>query len=82
MFRPQVDYVCDPAGAVPLDFLGRFEQLDQVATWLMEMTGRPFDLPRLNASNREAYRSHYTPELARLVGEIYAKDIAAFGYEF
>lgn len=82
VFRPQVDYVCDPEGVVPLDFLGRFEQLDQVAMWLTETTGRSFDLPRLNASERQAYRSHYTPELARLVGEIYAKDIAAFGYEF
>lgn len=82
VFRPQVDYVRDPAGATPLDFLGRFEQLDQIATWLTETTGRQFDLPRLNASERGAYRSHYTPELAQLVGEIYDKDIAAFGYEF
>jgi hypothetical protein len=82
VFRPQIDYVRDPAGAMPLEFLGRFEQLDKTAVWLSQVTGRQFDLPRLNASERGAYRSHYSPELARLVGEIYAKDIAAFGYEF
>lgn len=82
VFRPQVEYVCDPAGAVPLDFLGRFEQLDETAKWLSHATGRQFNLPRLNASERGAYRSHYSPELVQLVGEIYAKDIAAFGYEF
>jgi len=82
VFRPQVDYVHDPAEDLPLDFLGRFEQLDEAAVWLTETIGRPISLPRLNASERGAYRSHYTQELARLVGEIYAKDIAAFGYEF
>ena len=82
VFRPQVDYVRDPVGAMPLDFLGRFEQLDRTAAWLSETTGRRLDLPRLNASKRGAYRSHYTPELARLVGEIYAQDIATFGYEY
>lgn len=82
VFRPQVDFVHDAAGGLPLDFLGRFERLDMTARWLGGVIGRQFDLARLNASERGAYRSHYTPELARMVGEIYAADIAAFDYDF
>lgn len=82
VFRPQVNYVQDATGATPLDFLGRFEQLDLAAAWLAEKTDRPFDLPRLNASERGAYRQHYAGNLANLVGDIYAADIGAFGYDF
>lgn len=82
VFRPQVDYVIDAAGATPLDMLGRYEQLDAVAAWLGEVTGRQFSLPRLNASERGTYRQHYSPELARIVGDIYAADIKAFGYDY
>lgn len=82
VFRQQISYLRLRDGTMPLSHLGRLETMGETESWLGEVLGRPVRLGRANASERSDYRSYYTPQLRDLVGEIYADDIAALGYDF
>lgn len=81
--RNQIDYITDEAGKVIVDFVGRFERLEEDANLaLAGRLGRTLTLPHANASVRKDYRSYYTPALAEKVAHIFKRDIDAFGYSF
>jgi chondroitin 4-sulfotransferase 11 len=83
IFRNQIDYLLDDDGKVLVDYVGRFERLQQDFDVISRRLGRAsVALPRHNASQHAAYRGYYTPALAALVAERYARDIAHFGYRF
>ncbi|WP_334142972.1 sulfotransferase family 2 domain-containing protein [Rhabdothermincola sp.] len=67
-----------------LDFIGRFEHLDADVARVADRLGLPASgLPRRNtSSDRQSYHAYYTPELADLVGRLYAVDASRFGYTF
>ncbi|MEQ1493562.1 MAG: sulfotransferase family 2 domain-containing protein, partial [Terricaulis sp.] len=83
IFRNQLDYLTDVDGTLLVDFVGRTETLGAdfaaIATHLKRQPG-PIDM--LNTSEHRPYQDYYTPDLAQLVGERYASDIAHFGYHF
>ena len=82
VFRPQIGYLRLADGTMPLQHLGRIEQIADTERWLGEVLGRPVALGRANSSERDDYRSYYTPALRDQVAQIYADDIAALGYDF
>lgn len=63
-----------------VDFVGRFEQLDQEWESLRQRFALP-DLPRRNISSHRSVQEAYTPRLARLAAERYRRDIELFGYQ-
>jgi sulfotransferase famil protein len=83
IFRNQIDYLIDEHGAVIVDFIGRFEKLQDDFDEVTSRLGMPrVELPRTNASRHAAYTDYYTSATAETVGRLYAKDIATFGYRF
>ncbi len=79
----QIDYIADSSGAVMVDFVGRFERLEQDAQGLFERLGLgQVSLPQVNRSDHGSYRVYYSEETRGLVEERFARDIAYFGYEF
>lgn len=66
-------------GKLMVDFVGRYERIQQDWSSLGERFGLP-GLPHHNRSAHVDYREIYTPELARLAAHRYAKDIELFGY--
>jgi hypothetical protein len=83
IFRNQIDYLVDENGAVIVDFIGRFERLqegfNQVAARLGQTAS---ELPRTNTSRHAQYTEYYTSAMVEDVGRLYARDIEAFGYRF
>jgi chondroitin 4-sulfotransferase 11 len=81
--QPQWQFVCDSEQKVLVDHVGRFEDLDATVSYLHGVVPH---LPAIGHSNASGtavdYRGFYTPELAELVGKIYADDIRLFGYGF
>jgi len=71
---------------VVADRVVRFEQLQEGLEAFFRDAAIPWDgwLPRSKGGLRPAggYRSHYTPELERMVGQLYAAEIEQFGYQF
>lgn len=83
LIRPQHELLVDAAGAVALDYVGRFESLEGSMNALCARLGiAPVTLERANASSHGAYARYYDAELRDLVAELYRADLAAFGYGF
>jgi len=83
IFRNQIDYLVDDAGAVIVDFIGRFEQLQADFDEVTNRLGLGnISLPRINVSRHASYPEYYTPATAQQVGRLYARDIERFGYQF
>jgi hypothetical protein len=83
IFRNQIDYLVDDNGAVIVDYIGRFERLQECFNEVSCRLGRtPVALPRMNASQHAAYTEYYTPAMAKIIARHYARDIEEFGYRF
>jgi hypothetical protein len=81
----QSDYLIDLAGKPCVDFIGRYEQLNEDFTRICRHLGlNPPALPhRRRAPDREAdYRRYYTDETAAWIARHFARDLAWFGYDF
>lgn len=83
-FQPQTYWVCRPGEQQhSLDFLGRFETLASDLVELNDTFALGMDTgPHLRGSEHGDYRDAYTGRTRRIVEEVYARDIAAFEYEF
>lgn len=82
IFQPQSLFVCDPGGKVLVDHVGRLDDLAPTVDFLHRLGIAPA-IEQTNLSGEPVdYRSYYTPELAALVGRIYAEDVGIFGYDF
>jgi hypothetical protein len=79
-------YTClpdSPTLSHDLDFLMRFEQIDEDFAEVcrrLDISGRP--LPKYNRSSREHYSHYYDDELEALVGEMFREEIEFGGYRF
>lgn len=82
-FIPQWEYVVDASGCVNLDFLGRFETLEDDFKKIALRLGVSASLPKSNSSNRaEDYRRYYDTDAAEIVARLYSRDIELFDYSF
>jgi len=69
--------------ALMVDLVLRHENLENDFRTLCEKLGvQDIQLPHINPSPREEYRSYYNEETKRIIEEAYAADIELFKYEF
>jgi Sulfotransferase family len=79
----QVDYVTDENGEIIVDFVGKYENLEQDVSAVLkalQLEDRP--LPHVNKSHHGHYSEYYTEETKKLVAERYSRDIKFFEYQF
>lgn len=82
-FSPQFDWISDSLDNVIIDFVGRFENLQQDFATICQRIGRPVTtLPRLNPTEHQEYRYYYKDKDAEIIAQWYKKDIDYFGYAF
>jgi hypothetical protein len=83
-FRSQTDYVTNLWGSVAVDFVGRFEALDDDFAHVALEIGLPRQtrLPRLQVAPRLNHSSYYTSETRAIVKKRYKGDVELFRYEF
>ena len=80
----QSHYIIDLQGRQIIDFIGRYETLQEDFDHICDRIGiTPITLPhRRKASDRADYRGYYDDSTRRLVAEHFAPDIERLGYEF
>ncbi len=82
---PQSDYLIDLKGRIIVDYVGRYERLQEDFLEICKRLGiKPPPLPhRRQAKDRQRdWRTYYTDETAELVARHFARDIELFGYRF
>lgn len=73
----------DDDGRELVDYVGRYESLDDDFAAVCGHLGvEPLPLPRHNTGGGTDYRSLYDARATRLVEQIFAEDIARYGYAF
>ena len=81
-FIPQHEYLCDRHGNVLVDFVGRFENLENDVKLLSERLNKDIRLNHFNYNNKKDYISVYSEEMISVVSKIYEKDLTTFKYKF
>ena len=76
----QYHYAYSPTGEQLVDFVGRFERIEEDFARAMNRVGLDVCLPHRNATDHETYRSYYTEDTAALVGDLYRIDVETFDY--
>ncbi|MEL6614569.1 MAG: sulfotransferase family 2 domain-containing protein [Bacteroidota bacterium] len=83
MFAPATDWLAGPSGEIDVDFVGRFERLSDDFAVAAEAIGKSdVELPHLKSSSRGDYREYYDADAIQVVGDAFASDVEAFGYDF
>jgi hypothetical protein len=68
---------------VGVDFVGRYERLEEDFAEVAERLGQPASLRHMNRSRAPGdYRPVYSARMRSVVESVYAADIKAFGYRF
>lgn len=83
VFQHQHYFICDANNNILVDYVGRFEQLDELSQVIKSKIGFTFNLPSLNkTSQRDDYSSYYSRKTKDLVAQFYGVDIELFKYKF
>ena len=82
--QSQMDYLVDLHGRLLVDFIGRYESLEQDFGQICHNIGLSgIKLPhKRQAKERKDFRSYYSDSLAELVGDYFRRDIEGLGYRF
>ena len=74
--------MCDDEGNIKMDFVGRFETLENDFRQVCCRLGRDVELPKTNASRHQHYTEHYSDASAEKVANVYEDDIKIFEYHY
>lgn len=81
-FQPQVEWLKNNRGKVDMDFIGKFESINQDFDHIRKVIGLDTVLPHRNASKRDTYHSYYDDETREIVARWFREDIELFDYRF
>jgi hypothetical protein len=82
MFMPQRKWLVDENDGLLVEFVGRFENLQQDFQSITTRLGVKAQLGHAKPSSRGSYRDYYDVAGEALVREQFAEDLDLFGYEF
>ena len=79
-FIPQSEFICNNDGKIMVDFIGRFENLNEDLKKLSENINKEIVLEHYNKNNKVDFSKIYTEDMKLKVYSIYKKDIEFFKY--
>lgn len=82
--KNQLDWFTDENGKVIVDFIGKFESLEDDYEIIMKKLGIDKELPHVNngKNNKLHYAEYYSSKTKDIIAEKFKVDIEYFGYEF
>jgi len=82
--KNQIDWFLDENGNIAVDFIGKFENLNEDWGHIAKQLGINTTLPHANKNptKKKHYTEYYTDELRDIIADKFHKDIEYFGYSF
>src|SRR5690606_20127200 len=81
--RPQTYWLQDFSGAIPMDYIARFETLQQDFAHICSRLGiKAAELPHRIEGDGSDPRRHFDTRTVELIADFYREEIALFGYRF
>lgn len=77
----QKNFVTDTDGNLIVDYVGRYETLNDDFATVLDHLGLSARLPHLNKTKAVDYRDYYTPKTSQMLFDYYRADIEMFGYQ-
>ncbi|MAM29032.1 MAG: hypothetical protein CMC13_08415 [Flavobacteriaceae bacterium] len=82
-FQHQHVFLEDKKGRIAVNFIGRFETIDEDFEIITKKLNIDKVLTKTNTSKRKKnYREYYNEETKQIVAKVYQKDIRLFNYKF
>ena len=84
-FLPQINYLKDNNNAIDIDFIGKFENIDEDYKFIMNKLEFATPLKKLNQNSinkNNSYKDIYDNESKDIVANIYREEIILFNYHF
>ena len=78
----QSHYVFDVGENKIVDFVGRFENIENDFEVIKDKLGLDISLPHLNSTKRDTYKTYFTEESKERVAQLWKRDIDNFSYKF
>lgn len=78
----QLDYVSDNDDNVLVDFIGRYENINEDFKFISDKLNVKLNLTHINKFNHDNYKTYYKDSDIEKVYNMYKRDIDYFGYEF
>jgi hypothetical protein len=83
VFQPQHIFVCDTDKHILVDYIGRYEALNDAIEYVSRQVNKSISIKALNKSERQTrYQDYYDDETKQMVARLYADDISIFSYSF
>ena len=80
-FMPQHKFICID-GDIMVNYIGRFEKLDESFQHISSVLGVNKELPHDNKSSHKIYSSYYDDDTREIIASIYKRDIDLFEYSY
>ena len=80
-FSFQYKYLCDKNMNILVNFVGKFEQLDNDFKKILNILHRKDNLVHVNKSKHLNYRDYYNSQTYKIIREIYKNDFEIFDYD-
>jgi hypothetical protein len=77
-----VEWLKDDEVKISIDFVGKFESINEDFEQIKNAIGLDAELAHLNASKRAGYQTYYDDETREIVAQWFREDIEAVGYYF
>ncbi len=80
-FIPQTEFISNKNNDIIIDFVGKYENLENDISKLSKKLGKVIELPLLNSNvNKPTYQEVYTKEMRDIVYEVYKRDFEILKY--
>ena len=76
----QKSYIINSQGEISVDFIAKFENLDDDFNAVCRKLDIPYELPKKNTRKHKDYRDAYDGENWKYIADYYSEDFDAFGY--
>lgn len=80
--KPQLDFIADSNGNLLVDYIGKYENIQNDFKYICSRLGVNISLPHINVSPGMVYKDVYNSNTKQFIAKYFEKDIDTFNYLF